>query len=101
MRQSSTDAEKRMWSALRDRRLKDYKFRRQHPIGEFIVDFACTEHGIVIELDGGQHADNVADACRTAWLESQGWRLLCFWNNDILSNTAGVVDTTLRALEAG
>ena len=90
-----------MWSALRDRRLKGYKFRRQHPIGEFIVDFACTEHGFVIELDGGQHADNLADARRTAWLESQGWRVIRFRNNDILSNTAGVVDTILRALEAG
>jgi primosomal protein N' (replication factor Y) len=90
-----------MWSALRDRRLKAYKFRRQHPIGAFIADFACTEHGLVVELDGGQHADNMADARRTARLESQGWRVIRFWNNDILSNTAGVVDTILQVLQAG
>ena len=66
LRQSSTDAERRMWSALRDRHLSRYKFSRQHPISDFIVDFACTEHGLVIEIDGGQHVDNIADARRAA-----------------------------------
>ena len=97
-RRDSTDAERRMWSALRDRRLTRYKFRRQHPIGDFIVAFACTEHGLVIEIDGGQHADNPADARRTAWLNSQGGRVIRFWNNEVLANPAGVVDTILRAL---
>ena len=99
LRQSSTDAERRMWSALRDRRLLMYKFRRQHPIGGFIVDFACTEYRFVIEVDGGQHAHNARDARRTAWLKSQGWKITRFWNNDVLSNTNGVVDTILRALQ--
>ena len=87
-----------MWSALRDRRLSRYKFRRQHPIGDYIVDFACTRHALVIELDGGQHADNAADVSRTAWLEGQGWRVIRFWNNDVLTNTEGVVEAILRAL---
>ncbi len=88
-----------MWSALRDRRLMRYKFRRQHPIGRYIVDFACTEHQLVIEVDGAQHSDNAADTSRTAWLEDQGWNVLRFWNNDILTNGNGVVETILRALE--
>ena len=87
-----------MWSALRDRRLMRYKFRRQHPIGQFIADFASTRHALVIELDGGQHAENAADARRTAWLESHGWRVIRFWNNDLLTNTEGVVEAILRAL---
>jgi very-short-patch-repair endonuclease len=89
-----------MWSALRDRRLLRYKFRRQHPIGDFIVDFACTEHQLVIEVDGGQHLDNSADEGRTACLQSRGWKLLRFWNNDVLANTNGVIETILRALGA-
>jgi len=87
-----------MWSALRDRRLLRYKFRRQHPVGDFIVDFACTEYQLVIEVDGGQHSENAADTTRTAWLQSQAWRVLRFWNNDVLSNTNGVIETILRIL---
>jgi very-short-patch-repair endonuclease len=89
-----------VWSALRDRRLSRYKFRRQHPIGDFIVDFACTECRLAIEIDGGQHADNAADARRAAWLESQGWTVTRFWNNDALANTNGVVEAILKALRA-
>jgi len=101
LRQSSTDAERWIWSALRDRRLSRYKFRRQHPIGDFVVDFACTEHGLVIEVDGGQHADNAADARRTPWFEKHGWRVIRFWNHDVLSNASGVIEAILRALEVG
>src|SRR4029077_1550295 len=90
LRQSSTDAERRMWSALRDRRLARFKFRRQHPIGQYIADFACTKHQVVIELDGGQHADRTADARRTAWLHRQGWKVIRFWNHEVLNNTSGV-----------
>ena len=90
-----------MWSALRDRRLSRYKFRRQHPIGSYLADFACTEYRLIIEIDGGQHADNAADARRTARLESQGWTIIRFWNNEVLANTNGVVETILRALKAG
>jgi very-short-patch-repair endonuclease len=98
LREFSTDAERRMWSALRDRRLSRYKFRRQHPIGHYIVDFACTEYRLVIELDGSQHADSAADARRTAWLEIQGWRIVRFWNNDVLGNIDGVIEAVLEAL---
>ena len=98
LRRDATDAERRLWSALRDRRLRGYRFCRQHPIGDFIVDFACTKHSLIVEADGGQHADSEADSRRTAWLESEGWKVLRFWNNDALSNTDGVVQTILREL---
>ena len=94
-----TDAERRLWACLRGRRLVGYKFRRQHPLGPFIVDFACIEHRLVIEADGGQHADSKADARRTAWLERHGWRVLRFWNPDILKSTEGVQEMILEALK--
>ncbi len=100
LRQNSTDAERRLWSALRDRRLRGYRFRRQHPTGNFIVDFACTRHRLIVEADGGQHADNEADARRTAWLEAEGWRVMRFWNNDILGNTEGVILAILGELSS-
>jgi len=93
-----TDAERRLWAALRGRRLQGYKFRRQHPLGPFVLDFVCIEHRLVIEADGGQHADNEADLRRTRWLESRGWRVIRFWNNEILKNTEGIVESILRAL---
>jgi very-short-patch-repair endonuclease len=89
-----------MWSALRDRRLSQYKFRRQHPIDDLIVDFACTEHALVIEVDGGQHTNEAADMRRRVWLESRGWKVIRFWNNDVLCNTNAVVETILRSLVA-
>ena len=98
LRRAATDAERRLWSALRDRRLEGYRFRRQYPIGRFIVDFACTQHRLIVEADGGQHADSEPDRRRTANLEQEGWRVLRFWNNDILSNTNGVVEKILREL---
>ena len=98
LRRDATDAERRLWSALRDRRLSGYRFRRQFPIGRFIVDFACTRHRLIVEADGGQHADSETDFRRTAWLEEQGWRVLRFWNNDVLANTNGVVETILKEL---
>jgi very-short-patch-repair endonuclease len=99
LRRDATDAERRLWSALRDRRLSGYRFRRQFPIGRFIVDFACTKHRLIVEADGSQHADSESDRERTAWLEEQGWRVLRFWNNDILTNTEGVVETVLKELQ--
>jgi primosomal protein N' (replication factor Y) len=99
LRIDMTDAERRLWSALRGRRLQGYKFRRQHPLGPFTADFACVEHRLVIEADGGQHSDNPADDRRTAWLSRHGWRVVRFWNNDILANPAGVQETILRVLE--
>jgi very-short-patch-repair endonuclease len=94
-----TDAERRLWSALRDRRLSPYKFRRQHPLGPYILDFACVQHRLAIEADGGQHAESNADLRRTAWLERQDWRVLRFWNNDILSNVEGVAETIMLELK--
>jgi very-short-patch-repair endonuclease len=99
LRQTMTDAERRLWFAMRDRRLAGYKFRRQHPIGDLTVDFACTRHHLVIEADGGQHSENERDERRTARIKALGWRVLRFWNNDILSNTEGVILTILRELE--
>ena len=99
LRRDATDAERRLWSALRDRRLSGYRFRRQFPIGRFIVDFACTKHRLIVEADGSQHADSESGRERTAWLEEQGWRVLRFWNNDVLTNTNGVVETVLKELQ--
>jgi very-short-patch-repair endonuclease len=99
LRRGATDAERRLWSALRDRRLEGYRFRRQFPIGPFIADFACTRHRVIVEADGGQHVDSESDQRRTAWLESEGWRVLRFWNNDVLANTNGVVETILKELQ--
>jgi len=93
-----TDAERRLWATLRGRRLRGYKFRRQHPVGPFILDFVCIEHRLVIEADGGQHSDNATDDHRTAWLSRRGWRVIRFWNNEILSNTEGVQEAILEAL---
>jgi very-short-patch-repair endonuclease len=101
LRRLSPDAEIRLWAALRDRHLAGYRFRRQHPVGPFIVDFACTKHRLVIEADGGQHNGSVADGKRTAWLTQRGWRVLRFWNNDILTNTEGVLAAILAALRGG
>ena len=101
LRRQPTDAERRLWTILRDRRLAGYRFRRQHPIGDYIADFACTKHHLVVEADGGQHADSEADARRTAFLRGEGWEVIRFWNNDILSNTEGVIAEILRELLDG
>ena len=98
LRTTMTDAERRLWACLRNRRFVGYKFRRQHPLGPFIADFACIEHRLVIEADGGQHAESKSDDRRTAWLEHRGWRVLRFWNNDILKNTDDVQEMILAVL---
>ncbi|HZT86375.1 MAG TPA: DUF559 domain-containing protein [Stellaceae bacterium] len=100
LRRETTDAERRLWEALRDRRLAGYRFRRQHPIGGFIVDFACIKYRLVLEADGSQHAESQADEARTASLQKGGWRVLRFWNNDIFSNKDRVLQAILAALEA-
>jgi very-short-patch-repair endonuclease len=99
LRTRMTDAERRLWSLLRGRRLAGYKFRRQHPLGPFILDFACFNHQLAVEADGGQHADSDDDQRRTRWIEAQSWRVLRFWNNEILTNPSGVTETIVRALE--
>jgi very-short-patch-repair endonuclease len=99
LRQSQTDAERKLWWRLRDRRLTEFKFRRQHPLGPFVVDFCCAEARLVIELDGGQHAlQRNSDAARTEFLEAQGYRVLRFWNNEILTNIEGVLHRIVAAL---
>jgi very-short-patch-repair endonuclease len=98
LRRNMTDAEKRLWSVLRNRQLAGCKFRRQHPVGIYSLDFACPERLLAIEVDGGQHAGSTADVSRTAWLGSQGWLVLRFWNNDVLGNTEGVIRQITEAL---
>jgi adenine-specific DNA-methyltransferase len=101
LRRALTDAERRLWSRLRDRRLAGAKFRRQQPIGPFIADFCCPERSLVVELDGGQHQGQVgADARRTAFLESRGFRVLRFWDNEALQETEAVLARILEALDA-
>jgi very-short-patch-repair endonuclease len=98
LRENLTEAERRIWYRLRDRRLYGLKFRRQVPIGPFIVDFASREHSLVVEIDGGQHsAFAKTDDRRTAWLERHGWRVIRFWNNDVMDNTDGVLWSIARA----
>jgi very-short-patch-repair endonuclease len=97
MRSAPTDAEQQLWSILRAKRLGGYKFKRQHPIGSAIVDFVSIRHSLVIEADGGQHSQE-KDADRDAFLRSRGFRVLRFWNNDILNNKEGVAEAILRAL---
>lgn len=87
---------------LRRRQVDGFRFRRQRPIGPYIVDFVCLSARLVIEVDGGQHADDVAwDTARTRWLESQGYRVIRFWNNEVLGNPDGVYEVILRELDVG
>jgi very-short-patch-repair endonuclease len=101
LRKNATDAEQRLWRRLRDRQLLGLKFRRQHRIGRFIADFYCDECRLVIELDGGQHADRItADERRTAYLEGRAIAVLRFWNNDVLTNTDGVLERIVEVATA-
>ncbi len=90
MRQALTDAEKLVWGKLRDRRFENLKFRRQHPIPPYIADFFCEELKLIIELDGGQHSED-SDRIRTNFLQNHDYRVLRFWNNDVLTNIEGVM----------
>jgi very-short-patch-repair endonuclease len=95
MRHESTDAETALWRLLRDRRLASLKWRRQVPLGDFIVDFVCLEHRVIVECDGSQHAENQYDDGRDAWLRSQGFAIVRFWNHEVLRERANVIDTIL------
>jgi very-short-patch-repair endonuclease len=98
LRRQQTDAERALWFRLRDRRLNGLKFRRQVPIKSYIVDFCCKSARLIVELDGGQHAERHAeDANHTADLEAFGFLVLRFWNNDVLRNMDAVVETILAA----
>ena len=99
LRRQSTDAERALWSKLRDRRLGGVRFRRQAPIGSYIADFVSHERKLIVELDGGQHAGRRAyDARRTRWLESRGYTVLRFWNDDVLLRPASVLEAVALAL---
>jgi very-short-patch-repair endonuclease len=93
-----TDAERKLWYALRDRRFAGFKFRRQVPLGPFIADFVCFEERLVIEVDGGQHADSLQDRRRDRWLAANRFRVLRFWNNEVLSNLEGVMTVLAQTL---
>jgi len=98
LRQNMTEAEHVLWRILRDRRFAGTKFRRQVPIGPYIADFVCFDERLVIEADGGQHNESMADETRDAWFTAQGFRVLRFWNNDILRNPEGVAASIAAAL---
>jgi very-short-patch-repair endonuclease len=99
LRSQMTDAEKKLWFALRDRRFRSFKFRRQVPIGPYVVDFLSFAFRLVVEVDGGQHAMPASDAKRDRWLAANNFRVVRFWNNDVLSNLEGVL--TVLATELG
>ena len=101
LRRHSTDAERLLWRHLRDSQIVGSKFRRQEQIGHFIVDFVCYDKTLVIEADGGQHAlQQEKDAQRTAWLNTQGFRVLRFWNNEVLTNIEGVLERIWEELSS-
>jgi very-short-patch-repair endonuclease len=100
MRANPTDAEKRLWTILRDRRLAAFKFRRQQILYPYIVDFVCFEQRLIVEADGSHHADSGRDGRRDAFLRSQGFRLLRFWNNQILGEREAVAAAIFAALSS-
>jgi len=99
LRHHLTDAERKLWRILRHRQLRAYKFRRQFPLGAYIVDFVCLQKRLIIEVDGGQHSEQISyDKIRDNWLKSQGFKVLRFWNNEVLENLEGVNEVILREL---
>jgi very-short-patch-repair endonuclease len=102
LRQIPTEVEKTLWKALRRNQLCGVSFRRQHPIGRYVLDFYCASAGLAIEVDGGQHAEGSQreiDRRRDQWLSANGIRMLRFWNNEVLSNLRGVLQTIVVELE--
>jgi very-short-patch-repair endonuclease len=102
LRRDQTDVERKLWAVLRGRQLSGFKFRRQHPKDRYFVDFVCLEAKLIVELDGGQHAEQVEyDARRSEVLEGAGFRVVRFWNLEVLEEFENVVETILRELELG
>ena len=100
LRKNSTEAESALWSKLRSRQLSGYHFRRQHPVGMYIVDFVCLDSRLVVELDGGQHLESSEyDEARTAYLSSRGYSVIRFWNNQVFAEIDGVKEALLLALD--
>ena len=100
LRRDSTSAEAHLWNRLRSRAIDGHKFVRQQPLGRYVVDFICRERRLVIEVDGGQHVENSRDLIRDQWLREHNFRILRFWNNDVMSNMDGVLETIAEALRA-
>jgi len=100
LRREQTDVERVFWLEVRDRRLNGFKFRRQATVGPYVADFLCVEARLIVELDGGQH-NAKAEAGRTASLKERGYRVLRFWNNDVVENIEGVLMTVVDALHEG
>jgi very-short-patch-repair endonuclease len=102
LRREMTDPEMRLWYRLRAGRFDGWKFRRQVPLGDYVVDFLCENARLIVEIDGGQHADQQEDdLARTRWLEQQGYRVMRFWNNEVLENMDGVLETLFPVLASG
>ena len=102
LRHNQTDAERKFWEQVRNRRLAGLKFNRQHPIGTYIADFVCIEKRLIVELDGAHHTKQESyDSEREAFLASKGYRVVRFWNADVLTNMEGVIRTLLRELNGG
>jgi len=102
LRSNQTEAEQRLWYHLRAHRFLGLKFKRQKPLGRYIVDFVCLEHRLVIELDGGQHSEQTEyDQRRDEWLRSHGYSVLRFWNNDVMQQLEGVLEQIRIALSPG
>nr|WP_295441605.1 endonuclease domain-containing protein [uncultured Thiodictyon sp.] len=99
LRQNMTDAEQLLWRNLRAHRLDGQKFRRQQPIGPYVVDFVHFGARLIVEADGGQHNGSDSDSARDVWLREQGFKVIRFWNSDILSNPDGVLSSILEALQ--
>jgi very-short-patch-repair endonuclease len=99
LRQTETEAEHYLWSDLRARRLNGHKFARQIPLGPYVVDFLCREHGLVVELDGTQHAESVHDIIRTRWLNAEGYGVLRFWNHEVFLERLAVLETIVAVLD--
>ena len=100
LRRNQTDAEQRLWHKLRSRQIHYFKFRRQFSLPPYIADFCCEEAKLIVELDGGQHAETEdADYKRTAFFERSGYKVIRFWNNDVMSNIDGVLEVIAKTLQ--
>ena len=99
LRKTMTDAERALWRFLRQKQIEGKRFRRQAPTDPYIVDFVCLEARLIIEVDGGQHAVSKTDEVRDRYLRARGFRILRFWNNDVLGNREGALETISEALK--
>lgn len=98
LRREMTVAERKLWQVLKGRGVDGHRFRRQHPLGPYVADFACLEAGVVIEVDGGQHQDSTTDQRRDSSMRGRGFKVLRFWNNEVLTNLEGVCSVIAQAL---